>query len=148
MSTKDPFLYQYMTSLVIQPLASIMRSLSLRQYGVALDMMEVFIISIHKPGAKDKLRPWVEKIRTFREKLTSSRTLDPFVNWASLEADRREVFSEEGPGLALQLYEEINRVLAEERYFQHMEGLWLDNIHFTEEDTQGEKDEEPPEEGA
>jgi hypothetical protein len=142
MSSSDQFQYSYMSTLVINPLGAIMKALSLRQYGQALDFMEVFILSIHKASCKLKLRPWVEKIHVFKNRLMGTQASDPFVNWASLESDRREIFDQEGPALALQLYEEINRVLAEEKYFIHMDGIWIDNVKFTDEDTQGQDEDD------
>ena len=145
MSASDQFQYSYMTALVINPLANIMRSMDVRQYGQALDSMEVFILSLHKAEAKEKLRPWVDKIRLFKNKIMGTQSADPFVNWASLESDRREIFDTEGPSLAMTLYEEINRVLAEERYFIHLEGLWINEVKFTKEDVvTGEESEDEP----
>jgi hypothetical protein len=135
MSASDQYQYTYMTSLIINPLANMMKALSSRQYGQALDWEEVFIISLHKKTSKDKLRPMVDTIRAFRARVMGSGTVDPFQNWASLEAEKREIFELEGPQLALDLYEKINQVLSEDRLFEHIQGLMIGQIEFSKEDT-------------
>lgn len=135
MSASDQYQYTYMTSLIINPLANMMKAVASRQYGQALDWEEVFIISLHKKDARDKLRPDVDRIRAFRARIMGSGQADPFQNWASMEAEKREIFELEGPALALELYEKINQVLADVKLFEHIQGLMIGEVKFTKEDT-------------